>query len=101
MNGLSMPPWGGSPDEIASVDPAGFGACQSVVQGFASKAGGQITGRRYSVSKEWGKILRARMTVGQREEAFTMLLTCWSRPGEPVEIVLQAEGCCGGGAQTP
>jgi len=60
MDDLPFAPSRPTADEQAVSDHAGFQDCETVMAIFADRAGAGLEDRTYTVSKHWGKVLRAR-----------------------------------------
>jgi len=80
-------------DEVSTSDPKMFGACEQAMDAFARRGGGTITERKYSISKEWGRVLRAKVSFARNGVAGTMLVTCWTGAGPGVQMAVEVEGC--------
>jgi hypothetical protein len=89
MNDLSVPPWSADSDENIVSGSAVFGDCEQAVQAFASQANGQVTERKYSISKKWGNVLRAKVVVTFEGSSRATLVNCWSGSGPGVEIFVK------------
>ena len=91
MDSSMFPPTtAGAAEKIVS-DGAAFGACEEALQAFASRASGTVTDRQYSVSPQWGNVLRAKVSLGGGV-ASAIPVVCWSRPGQGVEMVVDTQG---------
>ena len=93
MDNFPHPPWIATPHETSVSDPTTFGACEQALGAFASRAGGKITERRYSVSKQWGQVLRAKVGFARGNHAVKTLVTCWSGAGPGVQMAVEVDGC--------
>jgi hypothetical protein len=93
MDVFPHPPWSGTADETSVSDPTTFSDCEQAMQAFASRAQGEITERRYSISKQWGRVLRAKVGFGRGNVAATTLVTCWSGAGAGVQMAVEVDGC--------
>jgi hypothetical protein len=93
MDHFPHPPWIEAPDETSVSDPAKFSDCERAIDAFASRAQGHITDRRYSLSKEWGRILRAKVGVTHAGLGGTLLVICWMGAGPSVSIAIEVDGC--------
>jgi hypothetical protein len=94
MDGYSFPPWKPAPGEVVQSSPAGFGPGEQVVAAFCSRINGTLIEKTRSVSKQWGKIVRAKIALEHQESPTTALLTCWARTNSDVRFDL-AFDCCG------
>jgi hypothetical protein len=93
MTDLSFPPWEQTDDEQSVSDHAEFVDCEAVIQSLASKMSSNVIGREYSVSKQWGKVLRAKVVMSQAGLSATTLVTCWSRAKSGVEMMVKVAEC--------
>src|SRR5277367_3981795 len=94
MYEFKYPPWEFvANNEVETSYSSEFNNCEAVIREFASKGGGIISERRYSVSKKWGKILRAKVGFTRANMAVTSLVTCWAGAGPEVQIAVEVEGC--------
>ena len=93
MDNFPHPPWNASGDETSVSDPTTFRPCEQAIEAFASRAAGRITERRYSVSKQWGRVLRAKVSFARANSAVTVLVTCWSGDGPGVQMAVEVDGC--------
>jgi hypothetical protein len=99
MDSFTYPHWDAISDETAVSDTRTFSDCEQAVAAFASRAGGSIVDRKYSVSDQWGRVLRANVGLSHRAGfAATTLVTCWSGAGPGVRMAVEIEGC---GPQQP
>jgi hypothetical protein len=93
MEQPTFPPLSAAPDEQSVSDHAGFDQCEAALQTFAAKANAELTDRTYSVSKEWGRILRAKVRMGGAGSSMAPLLICWTAPGPGVQMMVEVPGC--------
>lgn len=93
MEHWSFPPSTATGDEKNVSDHAGFDNCEAAIQAFAFEAKAQITDRKYSVSKQWGKVLRAKVLIARHGLSATTLVTCWTGSGPGVQLVADFQGC--------
>jgi hypothetical protein len=93
MNGFSYPPWNGVTDEISVSDPTNFGNCEQALSAFADQGGGRTLERRYSISKTWGRVLRAKVVFTHASAAGTTHVTCWSVDGPGVQMAVEMGDC--------
>jgi len=93
MDSFSHPPWSAAADETNVSDTTTFSDCEQAIQAFVSRAGGKITDRKYSVSKTWGRVLRAKVRIAHGGFAGTTLVTCWSGQGPGVQMAVEIEDC--------
>ena len=91
MDDYSCPPWSLAPGETVSPDTSEFATCIEAIEAFSSRMGGTITKQVCSFSKQWGRVVRAKIDDGS---AGALLVTCWSLSGS-LKIFVQLEGCCG------
>ena len=76
------------PDEQAIADHPGFDKCEAAIALITDKGGHYITGRTYTVSTRWGKVLRARMIITGEGSSSAPIVTCWTGSGPGVGISL-------------
>jgi hypothetical protein len=93
MDSFPHPPWNAGADETSVSDSATFSNCDLAMEAFASRGGGKIMQRRYSVSKTWGRVLRAKVAFARAGFASTTLVTCWAGAGPSVQMAVEIEGC--------
>ncbi len=77
-------------DERSVVDGAAFGACDKALEAFVARGGVTVTSRQYSISPQWGNVLRAK--VAFRDGSVDYPVTCWSKPGEGAEMWVDMQG---------
>jgi len=99
MNGFSSPPWSGAADETSVSDPGKFADAERAIEAIAARGGGLIFDRKYTISREWGRVLRAKIRFAAAGIAGTTLVTCWSGadPSCGVKLAAEIENC---GAQS-
>jgi len=93
MDSFSYPPWNAGASETTVSDPTSFGDCEQAIDAFASRGRGRILERRYSVSRTWGKVLRAKVGFAHGGFAGTTHVTCWSGVGPGVQMAVEVDGC--------
>jgi hypothetical protein len=93
MDNFPHPPWSMTGDEVSDSDTTKFADCEQAIDAFASRTDGKITERRYSVSEEWGRILRAKVGFAHGSIGGTVLVTCWTGEGPGVRIAMEIDGC--------
>jgi hypothetical protein len=93
MEDYAYPPWATAGDEQDVPTHDGFTECETLIQMLASKIAGNIVDRKYSSSKEWGKILRAKLLTGGHGLSVASRVTCWTGSGPGVQIMVDVEGC--------
>jgi hypothetical protein len=93
MNGFTCPPFSLAADETVVSDSPAFSTCKDVLGEVASKLSGSVTDQQYSLSKEWGKIVRARIPFLHNGLKGTALVTCWSNSGSGVKLAAKMD-CC-------
>jgi hypothetical protein len=93
MDNFPHPSWNAGIGETIAPDPVAFNQCEQAMRAFASKVEGKITERRYSTSKRWGKVLRAKVGFAHANVTGRTLVTCWSEAGIGVKIAVEVEGC--------
>jgi hypothetical protein len=89
----SCPPWSAGSDETAAADPTEFSACRAAITTLAAALNGTLTGLTYSQSKQWGKVVRAKIAYQHAGLEGTFLVTSWSEPGSNVQTAVKVEGC--------
>lgn len=94
MTVFEHPPWNAASGETSAVNPLEFNACQQVINAFSDKLNGKICEHSYSLSRRWGKIVRAKIAHEDGQSTGTMSVICWSNPR--VQIAVMVDGCCGG-----
>jgi hypothetical protein len=92
MDVFPNPPWDATSNETIS-DPTTFSDCEQALGVFVSHGGGTIVERRYSLSKQWGRVLRAKVNFAQNGVAGTLLTTTWSGAGPGVQMAVEVERC--------
>jgi len=91
MDHPNFPPMSATADEKIASDHTAFRNCEEAVQAFATQGKGQVTDRQYSVSPEWGNVLRAKVALGAGL-ASAIPVVCWSKPGQDAELVVDTQG---------
>jgi hypothetical protein len=91
MDSYSCPPWSAASEEAAGSDPAMFSACLDAIGLIASRMNGAILERTCSMSKQWGKVVRAKITYQREGSAGSAFVTCWSAAGSGVEIAVKLD----------
>jgi len=90
---LFHPPWEPASDEVSVSDGAGFSGCDAVIRALAEKADSNPRDTQYSLSKQWGKVVRTKLTIAHGGLSATTLVVCWSSPDGKVQMVAQLEDC--------
>jgi hypothetical protein len=93
MDNFPHPPWTATADETSVSDPTAFSVCEQAIEAFASRADGKVTERRYSISQQWGRVLRAKVGFARANSAGAVLVTCWSGAGPGVQMAVEVDGC--------
>src|SRR5579862_2854916 len=93
MESYSCPPWKAGADESEVAASAAFSRCEQALEAFTSRASGKISEQQYSISKTWGKVLRAKVTFSHGGYAGSALVICWSSDGPGVQMSVEIEGC--------
>ena len=93
MDIFPHPPWNAITEETSVSDSVEFSQCERAIDVFASRGKGVINERRYSVSKDWGRILRAKVAFAEAGFDATMLVTCWTGEGPGVRIAVEVGNC--------
>jgi hypothetical protein len=86
---LPFPPWNASPDETRVFEPDGFASFDEVLQTLVASGDGRIIELRYWISKDWGRILRAKIILA--DNPTTHLVNCWYAPDSEVAIATTIE----------
>jgi len=93
--GYSCPPWDLAPNETVSPGQVGFTARRRAIRSLSSKMDGRIVEEICSLGKQWGKVVRAKVSYEHGATSGTALLTCWSIGGFNLNLDLRLESCCG------
>jgi hypothetical protein len=88
MDNLHAPTWRPAANEDVTSYNTEFANCEAAIAAVASRSGGTIDNRLYSVSPEWGRVLRASIAAGPRLPS-ALSVVCWSQPGAEVEMVVK------------
>jgi hypothetical protein len=91
MDSWEFPPWSPAADETVALDLSTFRNCEAAVQAVASRGNGQISDELYTVSSEWGEILRAKVTFVLQDLPTTSLVTCWSAAEPHVQMFVKID----------
>ena len=91
MQDLPIPPWEPTKDETKVSGDKTFEDCEEVLSAVFAGSKNQVIQRGYYLSKEWGKVLRAKILESGGRVPVTMLATCWFGLGADVEIALRAQ----------
>jgi len=91
MDGWPAPSWSPTADEKAVLDRSIFHHCEITLNAYAERINGKISNETYTLSKEWGKILRAKVAWNLRGRSATSLVTCWSASEPGVEIFIKID----------
>jgi hypothetical protein len=83
------PPSPAADEEVVPHGPA-FAVCDEVLHSLTQRGGGVIEDRQYSVSAQWGHLVRARLKSAGGSSDFPV--ACWSKPGEGAQIWIDAQG---------
>lgn len=89
MDDSPYPPWTPAPDETRVSGSYGFTQCDQVLEALASRGNGSVVERQYSTSKEWGKIVRAKIRLPQGPA--THLVNCWQDAEANVAIATMVD----------
>jgi hypothetical protein len=90
MDVPTFPPRNATADEQIVSDPTAFGTCEEALQAFTSRGAGTVVERQYSVSPEWGNVLRARVTLGNGLTS-AIPVVCWSKSGQGVAMFVDMQ----------
>jgi hypothetical protein len=90
---FEYPPWKAAADEASVTDNATFIRCDQAINAFASQGNGKILGQTYSISKKWGRVVRARVGFSHAGSTGAALVTCWSGAGPGVQMAVEIEDC--------
>jgi hypothetical protein len=93
VDNFPHPPVIPTADETSVSDSPKFSNCEQALTAFASRAGGAISDRKYSTSREWGRILRAEVGFARGGMGATVLVTCWTGEGPGVKMAVEVDGC--------
>lgn len=86
------PPWRPAGDEAISSSLVEFGPCLDAMNAFASRTRGQVADEICSVSKQWGKIVRAKVVTQERDSRPTACrVICWEGSGPGVCIFVELD----------
>ena len=91
MDKLSMPPWHTTVGETAVSDSPAFAGCDKAVDALAASAKWKIADRKYFLSNDWGRLLRAKVVFDFKGSSMTFLVNCWSRKDPDVHFALRAQ----------
>ncbi len=95
LNDLPFAPSRPTEDEQAAADHSGFQDCEAVMAMYADRSGDRMADRTYTVSKQWGKVLRAKAIMTRHGRSSTALVTCWTGSGPGVRIFVDFYTCAG------
>jgi hypothetical protein len=101
VEGNLCPQWRVPPDETIVSSPAGFSPCRKMIGLLTARMDAEIIERVCSHSKQWGKIIRAKIAFKSEGRLCTALVTCWSSTDSGMRIFVKLDGCCGNGAACP
>jgi hypothetical protein len=88
---MAAPPWTPSANEQITRDHAGFDPCEQLVTMLAPRGVSKVAGATYTISRRWGKILRAKILSGSGDVSTTTLVTCWIDPNGHAWIVVKMD----------
>ena len=71
---------------------AEFAPCEGVVAQLAAKMGAKLGPSTYTTSRSWGLIFRTTLVMSHDGGSSEPRLTCWGRPGEKVNLVIDFFG---------
>jgi hypothetical protein len=80
-----IPPRTAAAEEKIVSDGPAFWACDATVLVLAVVGGEAVTDRRYSVGREWGHVLRAKVRF-RNDSRTAAPVVCWSKPGEKAQL---------------
>jgi hypothetical protein len=86
MDDLGLAPSKPGPDEVVVTDHAGFDECETTIALLADQGAYQVKRRTYTVSRRWGRVLRARMVKAGESSLGAPILTCWTGSGAGVQV---------------
>lgn len=86
MNEALYPPSEIASDETSVPRSAEFSDCDQVMDELLSTMADKAPRRRYSISKQWGRVVRATTTVQRKGRKSTSFVTCWSTPQSGVQF---------------
>ena len=84
MNRVAFPPSPPAADERIVADSAAFEPCEAALQSLVLRAGYVVTERQYSVSPDWGQVLRAKVDIAGG--AISAPVIVWLKEGEGVGL---------------
>ena len=90
MDNLDAPTWRPATNEEIVSNQTEFANCDSAIAAVASRSGGTIADRVYTLSPQWGRVLRASIGGGARLPG-TLLVICWSQAGPEVDMVVKVD----------
>jgi hypothetical protein len=91
LDNIEYPPWSIAASEQITSDHAGFEACEAAIAAMASRSGGGISNEVFSVSPQWGRVLRAKIGAAPQLPSILQVI-CWSNPGPEVDMVVKVAG---------
>jgi hypothetical protein len=91
MESFDIPPWSPAVEETVALDHSAFRNCEDVLRAVVSRGDGNISNETYTLSKQWGKILRAKVTSTFRGAPTSSLVMCWSASDPGVEIWIKVD----------
>ena len=93
METFAYPQWPTTSDEQHNVGQAGFDQCEAALKIICEKGGWAVSDKQYSISKKWGKILRAKLSTTSPGLSVVSQITCWASSNKGVELYVEFEGC--------
>jgi hypothetical protein len=88
MEELAFPEWPATSDEQPAESDVGFEQCEAMISLLAQRMNSTVADRKYSISKKWGRILRAKIIMGFSAPR----VSCWTGSGAGAQIFIEFEG---------
>ena len=85
------PPWSPALDERAASDLGPFRNCEGVLADFAAHANGRMIQETYTTSKQFGRVIRARIAFPSRGSHATIFVVCWSESDGSVQMAVKTD----------
>jgi hypothetical protein len=88
VDDLRFAPSKPDPDEQVATDHSGFDKCEAAMALLTDRPGTRIANRTYTISKRWGKVLRARAITIDEGASVAPVVVCWTGSGPGAHIFL-------------
>jgi hypothetical protein len=95
MEGLQSPPCNMEPDETISAESGAFSDCLKPISALAARTNGRVTEQTFSLSPQWGKVVRAKIVSDHEGSPTTACVISWCASDGSLKIALTIDGCCG------